>query len=208
MSTRETSPEIASMAGRILTAGNPLDNDQVILAVIEGLAEANTGKQAQAALRTMFDPYFTNALSLAGSCLSQAEPDEQESDAPPRVVITATVDWEKIVNAIIGAFEGGSTYWLREADYTYSPEGVEGNPLYAETQFWAKGGQMTLKYDDPDDQERRAEKIVSLIEIKQGLRSMAEKAPRHFGDLVSENDDATTHDVFIQHVLFGDIIYG
>jgi hypothetical protein len=207
MSTRETSPEIASMAGRILAAGNPLDNDQVILAVIEGLAEANTGKQAQAALKTMFQPYFDNMLSLAGSCLAQAEPDDDENGLP-RIAITATVDWSKITNAIIGAFEGGSTYWLREYDYTYRPEGVEGNPLYAEDAFWAKGGKMNLSYDDPDDQEQRATKEVSLIEIKQGLRTMAEKDPRHFGDLVSENDDADTHDVFIQHVLFGEVIYG
>lgn len=207
MSTRETSPEIASMAGRILAAGNPLDNDQVILAVIEALADANTGRAAQAALKTMFQPYFENMLSLAASCLSQAEPDDSE-DGQPRIMIAATVDWSKITNAIIGAFEGGSTYWLREADYVYRPEGVEGNPLYAEDQFWAKGGKMKLSYDDPDNEEERAAKEVSLIEIKQGLRSMAEKDPRHFGDLVSENDDAATHDVFIQHVLFGEVIYG
>lgn len=207
MSTRETSPEIASMAGRILAAGNPLDNDQVILAVIEGLADANTGKQAQAALKTMFQPYFDNMLSLAGSCLAQAEPDDDENGLP-RIAITATVDWSKITNAIIGAFEGGSTYWLRECDYTYRPEGAEGNPLYAEDQFWAKGGKMNLSYDDPDDQEQRATKEVGLLEIKAGLRTMAEKDPRHFGDLVSENDDAATHDVFIQHVLFGEVIYG
>lgn len=207
MSTRETSPEIASMAGRILAAGNPLDNDQVILAVIEGLADANTGKQAQAALKTMFQPYFDNMLSLAGSCLAQAEPDDDENGLP-RIAITATVDWSKITNAIIGAFEGGSTYWLRESEYVYTPEGVEGNPLYAEDQFWAKGGKMNLSYDDPDDQEQRATKEVGLLEIKAGLRTMAEKDPRHFGDLVSENDDAATHDVFIQHVIFGEVIYG
>jgi len=206
MSTRETSPEIASMAGRILAAGNPLDNDQVILAVIEALAEANTGRAAQAALKTMFQPYFENMLSLAGSCLAQTEDDD--SDGLPRIAITATVDWSKITNAIIGAFEGGSTYWLRGCDYTYRPDGVEGNPLYAEDQFWAKGGKMNLIYDDPDDQEQRATKEVGLLEIKAALRSMAEKDPRHFGDLVSENDDASTHDVFIQHVLFNEVIYG
>lgn len=206
MSTRETSPEIAALAGRILAAGNPLDNDQVVLAVLEGLAEANTGKQAQAALKTMFQPYFDNMLSLAGSCLAQAEDDDE--NGLPRIAITATVDWSKITNAIIGAFEGGSTYWLRESEYVYTPEGVEGNPLYAEEQFWAKGGKVKLSYDDPDDQEQRATKEVSLLEIKQGLRTMAEKDPRHFGDLVSENDDADTHDVFIQHVLFGEVIYG
>jgi hypothetical protein len=207
MSTCETSPEIASMAGRILAAGNPLDNDQVILAVIEALADANTGRAAQAALRTMFQPYFENMLSLAGSCLAQTENDD--SDGLPRIAITATVDWSKITNAIIGAFESsGSTYWLRESEYVYTPDGVEGNPLYAEDQFWAKGGKVKLSYDDLRNEEQRATKEVGLLEIKAGLRSMAEEDPRHFGDLVSENDDATTHDVFIQHVLFNEVIYG
>jgi hypothetical protein len=71
--SRETSPEIASMAGRILAAGNPLDNDQVFLALIEEIAAANSGHEAKQALRTMFGPYFDNMLSLAGSCLSQKE---------------------------------------------------------------------------------------------------------------------------------------
>lgn len=205
MSTRETSPEIASLAGRILAAGNPLDNDQVVLAVLEGLAEANTGQQAREALKTMFQPYFDNMLSLAGSCLSQAEDDDPE--APPRIALTAKVDWDKIVNAIIGAFEGGSTYWLRSADYVYEPDGVKGNPLYAETEFWAKGGRMMLTFDDPDGDDL-ASKEIGIDEIRKGLRDMATESPRHFGDLLSENDDAITHDVFIQHVLFSKVIYG
>lgn len=206
MSHRETSTEIASMAGRILASGNPLDNEQVILALVEAIAAANSGAEVQTALKTLFGPYLENALSLAGSCLSQAEPDDGENG--PRIALTATVDWSKIVNAIIGAFEGGSTYWLRSADYVYTPKGVEGNPMYAETAFWSKGGKMKLHYDDPEIDERCATKDVSLIEIKAGLRSMSEKDPRHFGDLLSENDDADTHDVFIQHVLFGEVIYG
>lgn len=206
MSHRETSPEIASMAGRILASGNPLDNDQVILAVIEGLASANTGRAAQAVLKQMFQPYFENALSLAGSCLSQAEPDDGENG--PRINMTATVDWSKITNAIIGAFEGGSTYWLRKAEYVYLPDAIAGDPLYAESLFWANGGKMNLIYDDPEGDDATTEKVVGLVEIRQGLRSMAEKSPRHFADLLSEDDDATTHDVFIQHVLFGEVIYG
>ena len=206
MSTRETSPEIASLAGRILAAGNPLDNDQVVLAVLEGLAEANTGKQAQEALKTMFQPYFDNMLSLAGSCLAQAE--DEDPEAPPRIALTAKVDWDKIVNAIIGAFEGGSNYWLRKADYTYRPEGVEGNPLYAETDFWAKGGKMMLTFDNPHEGPDQDSKEIGIDEIRKGLRDMATESPSHFGDLLSENDDAATHDVFIQHVLFSEVIYG
>lgn len=37
---------------------------------------------------------------------------------------------------------------------------------------------------------------------------MAEKDPVHFDDLLGESDDAITHDVFMQHVIFGEIIYG
>lgn len=96
MSTRETSPEIAALAGRILAAGNPLDNDQVVLDLRDRLSKANTGKQAQEALKTMFQPYFDNMLSLAGSCLSQAKDDD---DAVPRTALTAKVDWDKITNA-------------------------------------------------------------------------------------------------------------
>lgn len=67
-----TSPEIASMAGRILAAGNPLDNEQVITAMIEEIAAANSKAEVTQAFKTMFGPYFENMLSLAGSCLTQA----------------------------------------------------------------------------------------------------------------------------------------
>lgn len=206
MSNRETSPEVGALAGRILAAGNPLDNDQVLAAIYEGLPPdlRPTYDKLRAALSPVLQPYFDNMLSLAGSCLSQVEDDD---DDVPRIALTAKVDWDKIVNAIIGAFEGGSTYWLRTADYVYQPDDVQGNPLYAETDFWAKGGKMKLTFDDPEGDDL-ATKEISIDEIRKGLRSMATKDPRHFGDLLSENDDAATHDVFVQHVLFGEVIYG
>ena len=208
MSNRETSPEIGSLAGRILAAGNPLNNDQVVLALLESFAEANTGQQAKAALQTVFGPYFDNMLKLAGSCLSQVEEDDDEK--APRVAVTATVDWSKITNAIIGAFEGGSTYWLGGATYVYTPDGLTEKPAYADEQFWAKGGKMLLSYDNPDEpgDSEKASKEFGLTEIKLGLRLMAEKSSRHFADLLSEDDDAETHDVFIQYAVLGDIIYG
>lgn len=206
MSTRETSESVASLAGRILAAGNPLDNDQVVFTIIDRIAKANTGSQAKAALKGVLDTYFANMLSLAGSCLSQTEEDDGQ---PPRVQMTATVEWERITNAIIGAFEGGSTEWAGSAEYTFTPDGVTGNPLYAEDLFWAKGGRLRLTYDDPEsDEGALAQKEIGLLEIRAGLRSMAEKSTRHFNDLLTENDDAITHDVFLQHVIFGEIVYG
>lgn len=184
MSHRETSPEIASLAGRILNE-EPRKGDEHL----------------------SFNALLVQAKKLAASCLSQAEDDDSEQ--PPRVAITATVDWGKIVNAIIGAFEGGSNYWLREAEYEHVPDPQPSDkPWYAEESFWSNGGKMKLHYDNPEDGEDRASQIVGLLEIKKGLRIMAEKCPIHFADMLSENDDATTHDVFIQCVLFGEIVYG
>lgn len=205
MSDRETSPDTATLAGRILAAGNPLDNDQVFMTLIDRIASANTGSKAREAAKSVLQPYFENMLSLAGSCLSQTEQDDDSEH--PRIVITATVNWDKITNAIIGSFEGGSTEWLGSCDYIYTPEGVTGNPLYAENDFWSKGGKARLTYDNPDGDDL-LQKEIGLLEIKAGLRSMAEKDPVHFDDLLGESDDAITHDVFMQHVIFGEIIYG
>ena len=41
-----------------------------------------------------------------------------------------------------------------------------------------------------------------------GLQVMASKYPRHFADVLNENDDAGTGDVFLQCCLFGEIIFG
>jgi hypothetical protein len=37
---------------------------------------------------------------------------------------------------------------------------------------------------------------------------MAADYPRHFADLVNENDDADTGDAFVQCCVFGEVIYG
>lgn len=123
--------------------------------------------------------------------------------------VAIDVDWGFVTNAIIGALEGGSGYWCREYDYIVKPDDFanpDKSPLYACDDFWRKGGVMLLKYDNPEA-EGYAQKHVSESTLRFGLRIMSEKYPSHFGDLVSENDDATTHDVLLQCVLFGEVIY-
>ncbi len=41
-----------------------------------------------------------------------------------------------------------------------------------------------------------------------GLRVMAQDYPTHFEAFMTENDDAITGDVFLQCVVFGEVIYG
>ena len=40
------------------------------------------------------------------------------------------------------------------------------------------------------------------------MQLMAKEYTNHFDDLIQQNDDATTADVFLQLALFGDVIYG
>ena len=49
---------------------------------------------------------------------------------------------------------------------------------------------------------------ITLDNIKKGLRLMKEQYPRHWADLVEEEDDAITGDVFLQLAVFGEVIYG
>lgn len=207
MSNRETSPEIASMAGRILSAGNPLDNEQVILAIYDALppGERMTTARIKKDLSTVLQPYFDNMLSLAGSCLSQAEPDDGDAVS---IIVPATVGWDKIANQIVGALEGGSGDWLTSYVYLSRPDdGKYENPIYSDPKFWGEGGRMKFTYDHPDEEGENSLE-VGIGEIKKGLRLMAEKSPKHFMDIMHENDDAITSDVFMQYVILGEIVYG
>lgn len=66
----QTSAEVASMAGRILAAGHPFDNEQVMAVVCGALAKGNT-PEGLAEIKAVFQPYFDNMMSIAGSALTQ-----------------------------------------------------------------------------------------------------------------------------------------
>lgn len=120
------------------------------------------------------------------------------------------VKWEIITNAIIGAIEGGSGYWCVEYAYGHTPafDNPDKHPAYACEDFWVKGGIVNFKYENYEDGPEIGVKHLSCNTLAWGLGIMADKYPNHFGDLLSENDDADTHDVLLQCALFGETIFG
>ena len=48
---------------------------------------------------------------------------------------------------------------------------------------------------------------LDLKAVKKGLRLMKEQYPRHWADLVEENDDLITGDVWLQLAIFGELVY-
>ena len=49
---------------------------------------------------------------------------------------------------------------------------------------------------------------LDLKAVRKGLRLMKKEYPNHWADLVEENDDLITGDVWLQLAVFGEVIYG
>jgi hypothetical protein len=49
---------------------------------------------------------------------------------------------------------------------------------------------------------------LTIENVKKGLDVMRDKYPRHWADLVEENDDLITGDVWLQCAVFGELVYG
>ena len=137
---------------------------------------------------------------------------------------------ETIENLLVSAFEGGSNYWYMITGYTY-PKGKTRKTMEAEKAQSAKddfdkeffphidtvlfGGGIKVH-----DTESANKGTVTLTYDKcvKALKLMAECAgmppekrhthPRHWEDVLNENTDADTGDVFLQLALWGEVIYG
>ena len=74
------------------------------------------------------------------------------------------------------------------------------------------GGTLVV-YDDYEveeleEGEKPTKYTLDLKAVRKGLRLMKKNYPRHWADLVEENDDLITGDVWLQLAVFGELIYG
>lgn len=118
--------------------------------------------------------------------------------------ININVSEEMIEDTLVSAFEGGSGYWccfLRFRNRK-QPRKEPYLPSYITTPL-SEDGVLVLS-----DEEEGVILELNRKKILKGIKIMAEKYPKHFGDMISNNGDATTGDVFLQCALFGEIKYG
>ena len=86
---------------------------------------------------------------------------------------------------------------------------------WAKALMFGKGVVVCDLYDDDAEDfdgngkfPESAKHRITLDNVQKGLELMRDNYPRHYADLVEENDDAITGDVWLQLAVFGDIIYG
>lgn len=134
--------------------------------------------------------------------------------------ITVTIDDEKIRNLLCCAFEGGSNDWYFIEDVKY-PEGFTADD-YGDggkaqpNSYWnwsqivpmQEGGKLIIRSQERDEVNGSKEWVLDRPAIERGLKVMAEKYGRHFGDVIGGSEDGITGDVFLQCCLFGELVFG
>lgn len=111
---------------------------------------------------------------------------------------------------IVGALEGGSNYWYwigEEACRIMDKACIDHKEPFA-IRFWKtiQAGK-TLPVHDIEDIDNKLGDI-SLQSIEEGERLMIVKYPKHYLDIINEEDDAITADVWFQFCTLKNLIYG
>lgn len=122
-----------------------------------------------------------------------------------------------IRDLLITACEGGANYWvdeigrpsftdeMMEASRKLDEEdGFENGPFYNSLLL---GSTIYVDFGDEGDGERRRV-TINMDHAKSGLEIMSRKYPHHFANILSDNHDAETADVWLQCTCFGELIYG
>ncbi|HKK52399.1 MAG TPA: hypothetical protein VKA74_12465 [Myxococcota bacterium] len=115
---------------------------------------------------------------------------------------TFTVEEQTLADLLITAFEGGSNYWVSGA----TPLGAQTvvRPWYSDPEIW-KAPALSIYLTDAETGERYE---LTPEGARKGLELLATKHPQHWADLVDENMDAVTADVWLQLSVFGEIVFG
>ena len=126
--------------------------------------------------------------------------------------ITHDITFEEISDLLITAFEGGSNYWIESIQYV-DPPTVDFHPdssypgekhnRYAYVPL-CDGGAMLIKGDGVSGWKTLNKEAISR---GLGLMEKLEWAQRHLVNIVNDNADAETADVFLQLCLFGELVY-
>lgn len=119
---------------------------------------------------------------------------------------------EQHENLVVSALEGGSNYWYYLTERAvkivdkFCPADKKDEPF--SIRFWAaiKAG-ASIPVNDVENVKHNLGKI-SLASIEKGEQILADKYFSHFADIMDENDDATTADVWFQLCTLGEIVYG
>ena len=120
--------------------------------------------------------------------------------------VKTTIDAQRVADLMVAALEGGSNYWIDRVEIVRVAPKPEGStyPWYAHREVF-EDRDVQFKVFEEDEAEP---KLFTFDSIQKGLDVLSEKYPTRIAEILSENYDADTADVFLQCCLLGDVVYG
>ena len=121
------------------------------------------------------------------------------------VNVETKVSAKRVADLLVGALEGGSSYWIEEILLGPEANGFGSAKPEADDRYPLSGGYIDIRAvdDEPGVLYR-----LNLTALERGLKLLAAKYPKDLLDIVNENDDAETSDKLLQLALLGEIVYG
>lgn len=130
-----------------------------------------------------------------------------------------TTDHENLVNLLSVATYGNE--WPVVKAFKSDAEKGLFNDCECREDKWAEAllkGKGVMVYDCYDEDAEECEDLsefpksakhhITIDDVRKGLELMRDQYPRHWADLVEENDDLITGDVWLQLTVFQEVIYG
>lgn len=117
-----------------------------------------------------------------------------------KISVPTPISEQTVKGLLCNAIEGGSNYWVSSLDRMGAISKAQAE--YHHDVPFVEGG--WLEMIDEDGKKHRIDRAALL----KGLEIMAREMPHNFADVLNENDDAGTGDVFLQCATFGEVIYG
>lgn len=132
--------------------------------------------------------------------------------------VTMNLPNKKLYNLLCSAmyaewnFRIPTSEWTKINEFWYSDDNKQNRkanptPCY-EDKIWTyvmANNAHIIKFLDKED---GSESFMTWTRIENGTNTMAEKYDWHFMDVIMENDDAVTADVWLQCVLLDEVVYG
>ena len=117
--------------------------------------------------------------------------------------VTTTIKAQLIADQIVTALEGGVGYWLESFTPKKGKELATDEVWYADPKVW--GGDFEIEIQVWEESQ---EYTLTPDKIRTGLDWLSKNQPSRVSEILQENGDAETADVFLQACVFGDIVYG
>jgi hypothetical protein len=125
--------------------------------------------------------------------------------------INIEITGRRIADMMIGAIEGNhmTRSWCGGVYLKKPLKGEDHAGIWYDDEklFEPLSGLVMQVIEYTDDGTTKKHRLTTK-DIQAGLKIMAEKYASHFGDMLAENDDNITQDVFLQCITLKDVVYG